>query len=212
MPDSQMMVDPLGLVREFRDAASDSRLDGPDEADIRAAAGELAIALGRCRLFGTDPGPDDGTLTYELTRDAAYDLLDRAEEHLSEFLDLRQRRLHRLTADLDEHLFDMLEARMDLWAGSVAVAEGLEAAQRDQPQGAADLEAIVQIMVEAIRKLDLTLLRSQRLLSRIAATPLLENWRGMLAEPYRSQLPWWLDGRLEKIEAARREPNTPSGS
>jgi hypothetical protein len=62
-------------------------------------------------------------------------------------------------------------------------------------------------ILDAFRSLDSTLQSEEhlRLLSVAVELPLLENWRLMLADPFREALPWWLDGRLETAARAIEE-------
>jgi len=39
----------------------------------------------------------------------------------------------------------------------------------------------------------------KEILSIVTSLPLFDNWRKMLVKPYCDELPWWLDGTLEKV-------------
>ena len=39
----------------------------------------------------------------------------------------------------------------------------------------------------------------KEVLSSVTSLPLFDNWRKMLVKPYCDDLPWWLDGTLEKV-------------
>src|SRR4051794_13480033 len=63
--------DPVGCLEDLREALAQAELDefdapgpaGVSSEGARTAAYDLAVALGRCRLFGVEPGDElDGTL------------------------------------------------------------------------------------------------------------------------------------------------------
>jgi len=62
-------------------------------------------------------------------------------------------------------------------------------------------------LLDALATLDDQLQQDEqiRLLSVATEMSLLDNWRKMLAEPYRDPLPWWLDGRLEAAADEMRQ-------
>jgi len=191
--------DPLGLFAELQEATDDPRLDSTNEDHVRAAAGELAIALGRCRLFGVNLGNRDGTLAAGLVKFATDDLIERAHEQRDEFQSILKRRKVHNVVSLKDHLFEALESRMDLWAGYIAIEEGHEAVFDDDIPAAIALEPLVDKLVHAIQDYDGVLMKVDKLFAAITHAELLNNWRNTLAPAYREQWPWWLDGRLEEI-------------
>lgn len=177
---------------------------GPISARGRHAAYELAAALGRCRLFGVAPGDDlDGTLTTPLALAAARVLRDLLESGITDARELGERWDAAAEAHAAEDLcLNLLESRMECWAAYLAIDEAYAECMEAQDTDLGGFTGILDSLLAAIETFDQELQRQSGLLSVAAETELLQNWRNLLAAPYREPLPWWLDGSLE--EAARR--------
>jgi hypothetical protein len=203
---------PLGyaadLFKAFHDAAlSAFRIpstleDAPAEA--RAAALRLAVAIGRCRLFGVDAGEQDGSLPTNAATAAAAELAIALEQWRDDALSHPKRFDEAAPLEAEDLCADLLEQRMAAWAAFVAIEESYDdALDASDP----NLEALHDAMEEALNRLEkfdglLTQEEFLSLLSVTAGSRLLDNWRGMLAPSYRDPPPWWLDGTLEEV--ARR--------
>jgi hypothetical protein len=157
---------------------------------------DLAIALGRCRLFGvTTTGNDDFTLSTHAAAQAMSELRAYMETLSTDFDRAAPHRAQTLALEL-------LEARMDLWAAYIALDEAYAAARYDANDDAADHTAnVIGLMLQSlgrgIERFDANLENQSSRLTPAAATFLLDNWRRLLAPAYREVLPWWLDGSLE---------------
>jgi len=164
----------------------------------------LALALGRCRLFGValDDG-DDFTLTAEAVRLAAA----RLKRHLlsaNRFATRIASGEVQLCAFSDqEAALQLLEIRTDAHATYLALDEAYAAALEDGHGINGDV-AVVKAMgrqLHQVRRLidllDVNIRKQIPLLRLAAGTRLLENWRRLLAPGYRALPPWWLDGCLE---------------
>lgn len=172
--------------------------DGPLEA-LGAALG-LAVALGRCRRANAEPGPDlDGTLLPHLVRAAALALRERAEANLG--------RVRELPALWDgdnwlageEAALDLLDARTRYWMAEAALDEGLQAARHHGTPLLAAVEEAMAGAAESLARFDAALREQLPLLTAVTATHLLTNTRQQVSARQRESLPWWLDGRLERL-------------
>ncbi len=176
---------------------------GAPSAEASAAAYELARALGYCRLFGVKPGDAlDRTLPPPMARAGGVALVERLAGWTADARNLGSRWDETEDpAEAESLCADLLEARMDAWAAWAAIDEAhgdLQEEGGDDP----DLVATVDRALDALEAFDATLLAHVDLLATVCDTPLLENWRELLAPAFRDPWPWWLDGRLEA--AARR--------
>jgi hypothetical protein len=152
----------------------------------------LAVALGRCRLFGVAvPDRDDRTLTPDGFR--------LAFVHLKHRVRWAVRRLHHSdmysgALRLQNHALEALEARMDVQAAYLALDEAYAAALYDgSPEAPAMSRRHTQVR-RLINLFDGNLQKNLPLLRLAASTYLLDNWRRLLAPSYRDCPPWWLDG------------------
>src|SRR5437588_12822022 len=116
--------DPFGYRDDLSDARSDPDLGvaGP-VGDL--AAYRLALALGRCRLYGIDPGSDLGApLTVELAAAAARELVRQVADWTAEAERLGERWDSASDpAEADEFCARLLGARMDAWAAGGSIDE-----------------------------------------------------------------------------------------
>lgn len=199
--------DPLGCRRNLAEALAAPELDefdggaGSLSPAARAAALELAIALGQCRLFGAGAGEADGTLPEAMAVAAAEALIERLPQWIEDATTLPQRWDQAVEVEpleAEDLCTGLLELRMDLWAAWVAIEEALF----DQPVG-----GVLDTLSERLIELDDALQSSQvlPLLATAAETELFDNWRAFLAPRYREAPPWWLDGTLERIARASYE-------
>lgn len=189
--------DPFGYLDDLRDALADRDLfAGGATRDF--AAYQLALARGRCLLYGiTAEGDLMRPLAPEHAAGAAGELCRELATWIDEAAHLGERWEGAVDpAEGDEYCARLLQFRMDLWAAEVALDRSLADTPGDT------LEREVDRFDEAVGRFDLALEGQADLLSTITGTRLLDNWRAMLAEEYREDLPWWLDGTLE--DAARR--------
>lgn len=195
--------DPLGLRLKLEFALRQPELGVFDSAGevgeaARKAAYRVAIALGDCRLFDIDAGTHDGTLSPAMASAAAQESQRLLAEwrtvagRLGETFDLADEPI-----EAEGLCCDMLACRMQAWAVFEALRESFLAAAHDRDACAAEVTRQVGAVSDAIEAFDAALLREESLLSVATGTELLNNWRARLAEKYKADLPWWLDGRLE---------------
>jgi len=197
----------VGYVEKLRDALASPHLaefDTIPTEQAKRAALKVAICLGYCRLFGLDPGEDDGVLPVPEAAGAAEALQGLVVETMEMAKEYPERWDHAQCGQEELDLTtDLLQARMDIHAAQIAIAEAnLEAMVFDDP-GADRLDSAWKRCEDSMIKLD-ELLQSPEvveLLSTITASHLLDNWRALLVEPYSLALPWWLDGTLEQTAA-----------
>jgi hypothetical protein len=176
---------------------------------------DLAVALGRCRLFGVGLAEiEDFTLTAAAARLAAKHAIELFKTELELTTGLPGRLSAERTYRERDYVLERLEARMDLWALSVAVAEAEEASadtvNPNAPQAGPQSDARVEERVHAgevarmmrviqwmAGRVDGNLQHHVELLKSAAGTYLLTNWRRVLARGYGGEAwPWWLDGRI----------------
>ena len=189
---NDLAPDTFGYREDYLDALG--RV-GPDGTAL--AAWRLALAWGRCLLYGVPVGDAGGPLAPRIATLAIDELearsaamtreADRLEADWGEAVD---------PSEGDDYCARLLNFRMDLWAVALAVDEAALAA------GGAALRAALDRSDEAADRFDRALEARVKILATVSGTRLLENWRDMLAAPYRDPLPWWLDGTLEAV--ARR--------
>jgi len=204
--------DPYGYRDDLRDALTDPDLKalGPDG---ERAAYRVALALGRCRLFGVAPGDDlNGVMPAPMATAAASDLtrllLAWAAKagRLGELWDATDD-----PAEADNLCAGLLGARMSAWAVGFALDEAYADCLEGDPARSA-LAAAIDRMQNALDPFDEELERHSDVLATVTGTRLLDGWRAFLAPAFREDLPWWLDGRLEeaaeqlKAEAAATLP------
>jgi hypothetical protein len=159
---------------------------------------DLAVALGRCRLFGVTPPPADD---FTLSTLALHHVL----KQLAPFVAAHDALASNLESEIDRQgphraqtlALELLEARMDLWCAYLAADEAYAAAMYDGAPALEYLGKMMRAAAEQIENYDANLERQSPLLTPAAGTLLLTNWRRLLAPPYREHLPWWLDGSLE---------------
>lgn len=166
----------------------------------REAAFHLAVALGRCRLFGADLGENDGTLPANVATGAAHHATRRAQAWQAAVARLAER-FDTAADDLEAELLciDLLECRQNCWAVVEALDEAILAAESGEVATVSQLKDAVEEFGQEARRFDCALEAEQSILSVVVGTGLLDEWRGSLAEEYREILPWYLDGTLERV-------------
>jgi len=167
--------------------------------EAKRSAYQLAVALGRCRVFGVQVPPDiDGCLHPPVAIAAAEvgeALLRRWTEYVKQ-LDIR---LVHAEPELAETMgAELLEARMEALFVLEALSEAQDASWNEP--ASIELGDAVNRYVDALAAFDKALQTPGTigLLSTAVHLPLLENWRQSLAGHYKEVLPWWLDGTLER--------------
>lgn len=203
--------DLFGYVERLREALRDPALaefDTTPGPAAKEAAARVAVLLGYCRVFGLDVGEDDGVLPVPEAL-GAIEALQKKVEELVEAVRTLPERWDEAIDPVEEDCIcaGVLERRMDLWVATVALAEAaLDALEEGHP-----LERVLgnrlKELTRAIADVDRQIRRREvfLILSTLAETHLLDNWRAMLVEPYKSFPPYWLDGSLEKaIEYSKK--------
>src|SRR5262249_34712833 len=121
-------ANPAGCVDALRAALVQEELAefgraGPVTERAREAACDLAVAVGRCRLFGSEPGEDlDGTLPAPVALAAAVALAERLRGWAEEASTLGRRwDENDDPIEAEDLCLDLLEMRMDAWAAYVAI-------------------------------------------------------------------------------------------
>ncbi len=205
LPDADFYRDAL------RSALSSAWLDrigltgeGPKEA--LQAAWRLACDLGWCRLLAVQLAGQDGSLTVPWALAAA-----RAGKATLTGWTGDAASLSRRWADCDNPLegeelcLGLFENRMDAWACYVAIDEAYLDCLQDRDERASLFSALVNELLEQMNGFDRALQGESELLSLTAGSGLLDSWRQHLAGEFREPLPWWLDGRLERLAMQAQE-------
>lgn len=202
--------DPFGLIDQLRlalarpELSAYALLSSPVESvgdAAKEAALQLAIALGRCRLFGADTEEAaQGALPTGVAVDAARQLECELEGWTCEAKVLAED-LDRCEDLIEIHSLccEKLENAMDAWASFLAIDE---AYQLDLEQGAGGLSTFGEVLDSCLERLEIFhagLREQSEHLALAAETELLENWRKMLADEFKQALPWWLNGTLEQV-------------
>ncbi len=205
-PDESMISDPLGCEDDLLRALSrpelsafdneDGRIDGANER----AALWLAVALGRCRLFGVDPGENNGVLPQRTAIAAAVEC-SRQLRHLAESVYALARQWDAGDIDADSGLEagQFLFVRMDFWAAAIAIDEAYEAALLDRNAVTGEFRRVIRQLTADGQALDSSMQENTDIFCTAANTEMLDNWQGLLASPYLDALPWWLDETLEAV-------------
>jgi len=104
--------------------------------------------------------------------------------------------------DFEEVALELIQRRMQAWACLVAIEETVLAIPVSANPG---LQDAVTRLLDALEAFDAAIYMQRQLLSVVATTYLLENWRNSLAPSHAEALPWWLDGTLEEIALAEQD-------
>jgi hypothetical protein len=204
--------DPLGCRDDLRDAWTDPDLGkvdstGQADRDGARAAYRLALCLGRCRLFGVEPGDDlRDVLPLNAALAAAADLTGLLENRARKAASLGEEWEQAVDpAEADNLCAGLLNVCMEAWAIGIALDRAVLEGEQQGDARARTLAEAIDRCHEALDRFDEALEGQLEVLATIAHTHLLENWRALLAPAYRENLPWWLDGRLEEIATRLRE-------
>lgn len=215
-PASRDVLDCAGdLMQAFaQPELSVFRTNQPIVSESKRAALWLAVALGRCRLFGVDLGQHDGVLPPRIALAAAEEcsrqLRDRAEKAITLAQDFETKPEGPVEENVGGELDCALELGhfffvcMDLWAALVALDEAYDACIIAEDNSGAALERAITETLNDSDALDEAMQDNVDTFCVVAETSLLENWRSLLVEPYRSMVPWWLDGTLETANEYRK--------
>ncbi len=203
-------ADPMGWIEELREALCAPELEEFDRSDAvpsreaKEAAYAVAVALGRCRIFGLKvPEELDGAMP-EAEAIAAAQV---ASEHVRLWTE-DARQLPQTWDEAEERwrggqslCAELLEARMEAHFVMEAVSEAMEKSW-EEGRGAEELVAAVDQLAQALEDFDQALQEPETLalLSTVVELPLLNNWRSMLAGVHKDCPPWWLDGTLEAMD------------
>ncbi len=165
------------------------------------AALQLAQAIGYCRLFGVEIGELDGVLPADVAIAACRELADRVAAWTEQLQELPERYFGAIDGfEAEAASDDVLIACMDSWATTAAIEE---AYTRCGPEDDVDtFSAELDRLGDALDEFDRKAREHADLLSTLAKTNLLSNWRSYLVEPWSELLPWWLDGTLERTAEA----------
>ncbi len=175
--------DPLQCLPQLRQVRS-----ACESAEAGAApAYELALSLGRCRLFGVKPEAD-----FTLGPTALFAAGEQMIEHLK-----RMARWAQDAGDVCAYLLrnaalEMLEIRMDAHAAHLALDEAYAAARFEGHPQADHMARRLNQVRRMIDVVDGNLKEQEQLLRLAASTHLLENWRRLLAPCFRGAMPWWV--------------------
>jgi hypothetical protein len=197
---------PRSCLEALREALNRPELDefdrpGPLTATARQAAYQLAVALGRCRLFGVQPNEElEKPLPANRALQAALELHGYLKAWTEHAHQLGRRWDESEVATVAEDLcLNLLEHRLEAWAVYLVIDDAYQACLESADPGREALGAAVVSVLDAAQAFDMELHAQRELLSVAAETMLLDTWRGLLAPLYREALPWWLDDTLEKV-------------
>lgn len=202
--------DPMGWQYELQWALEDPALaafERPDNPgpEAMAAAYRLALCLGYCRLLGIDlPDDIDGILPAREAMAAAEELIRHLGVWVEEAQQLPDRWDSAPAGVEDAYCTDILEARNDAWAACWAISEAYEDCVVHGEETGKEFDGVIDRVSDALDRFDAVLQQPEilSLLSTVAGTPLLNNWRKMFRITESGYVPWWLDGTLE--EESRR--------
>jgi hypothetical protein len=137
---------PQGCREDLRDALTDLDLQkvgseggaGPEGA---RAAYRVALSLGRCRLFGVNPGDElDGILPPHLAVAATAELAQLLSGRSEDAATLSERWDRTVDpAEADNLCAGLLGSRMEAWAVDIMVDEALQDAEEEGDHRAAGL-------------------------------------------------------------------------
>jgi hypothetical protein len=185
--------DPLGCGPDWRRAANSPLLQSADAVQAARATGRLAIATGRCRLFGVAApivAADIAMRAFDNLLLRVADLTTSANQ-LGDFFDSSD-----VPSGAEDSCLDLLHSRMDVWAGCIALIEALH-----DTQDAMGLDRLIDALADCDRAMQ----AQAELLAVAAETELLDTWRGCLANEFAQALPWWLDGTPERAALHAKE-------
>jgi len=204
--------DPMGWAEAVKEALAEPALEEFNQpetqpsASARAAAYQLAVALGRCRVFGQELPEDlDGVLPAAEAVAAAQQATILVQRWVKDLGNLGMRWDEAIPEVAESMCAEVLEERMELQFVVEAVSEAYQELLEEGDAEAAQLEAALDELAANVERFDEALqqLEILALLSTVVDLPLLDNWRAFLSGPYREMPPWWLDGTLEAVAEER---------
>lgn len=159
------------------------------------AAYAVLIARGMCTLFGVSPGPCDGLLSVDWACDGVRRLHCELQDTPA-----RIAAAQKWHADPEaefceqaDAVLHVLEVRMDIWACFVELDDILLDALEHGLAQTEELRGLVEQAQRLLQPADDALSQVKDLLQEYARTNYLtRNWRDLLKEPYRLDMPWWL--------------------
>jgi len=156
---------------------------------------DLALSLGRCRLFGvTVPAEWDFSLSPAAFWDASKHVINDLRNAYKALTSDKAARVLHGPFRIEDHALELLEARPDAHAAYLALDEAYAAAlYHASPEVPAMSRRLTQVR-RLINLFDGNLQKNLPLLRLAASTYLLDNWRRLLAPAHRDCPPWWLDG------------------
>ncbi len=171
---------------------------------VRENALSIVSSLGFCRLYGIALPAD---IKSKLVSPLPAELLVPAIDVTLELLASATNDARELPARFDDaepledrsYCTSLLHILMECWAVYVVVDEEYQWHVCARQGTGSRFDSWMRRLLDAMDALDNQIQQDEqvRLLSVSTELPLLDNWRKMLAEPYRDPLPWWLDGILE---------------
>jgi hypothetical protein len=190
------------------DQPSDKRQNGAARADLTSAtarweqlaAYRAVVALGECRVFGFTEGQADAetvgsalVLPADLALAAAARLDERLTRWTADAEDLRDRLQSAGGVAAEDLRLGLLESRMEAWAAYLTLDSSYNAALDTADPDADRLSHALDSILTRVEAFDEALQLCEPCLAISDETPLLANWRKMLADAYRDPPPWWLE-------------------
>ena len=180
-------ADPLDCRGQLADAAGRTKVS-PAHAPDRRAAFDLAVALGKCRVFGVRPGADV-VLSPQAAAQAAVELRDRLERHAEDARALPEILDGAGAWEEEDICLHLVEARTDAWAAMQALDDVYASASGDEGAGLGD---VIDGVLDASEAFDDALRDNPEPLAVAAGTRLLDNWKRLLSPEFQDVPPWWL--------------------
>lgn len=197
--------DPLGCAAQLRAVLAHPALQdtgAPSTPQQAQAALWLATAMGRCRVFGVPVHDVQDVLPVHMAAEAAKESIVQLRDQATLVAELSAKGDRGdMENDCALEAGRLFFVRMDLWAAYVAIDEAYESVVHGFAVDTVGLRALLEELIDATTKLDEAMEAHMDTLCTAAETNMFDNWRGLLAEPYRTAPPWWLDGTVEKAWA-----------
>ncbi len=90
----------------------------------------------------------------------------------------------------------ILEARLEAWAAYLAIDESYSVAMDKADAATGTFSQVIDALLDGLVAWDEAIQWAEPLIASVAAGPnarLLDNWKKLLAAPYRQSPPWWLE-------------------
>jgi len=159
---------------ELARALQAPELDG-EGAKAAEAAFRVALCLGYCRILGAELPEGGACLSVRQARAAGDVLVKNIATWVKETQDLPARWDSAPVGTETDLCVDILQARMDAWAVSIAVGGRARRVRR------------------AVARFDRALREVLELLSTLAGSQFVTNWRRAI----KGRIPWWLGDALD---------------